>query len=123
MAVVCERFLENFRAVKVWCVQYPTKKDYTCWYASFRDKENPYIMHFDIRQKSIKVYFRHPKYLFPHDQKRLKWDLNWQYIIFRDDNEVKYVRRMVAQYLENIKTDFLEERVKGRIHKKCQEST
>jgi len=44
--------------------------------------------------------------------------LNWQYMPIRELGE--NVRKIVTDYLKNIKEPFYSGQVKGRIHKKCQ---
>jgi hypothetical protein len=34
--------------LRVYCYQYPTNQSYTCWYVGFADRQNPYILHFNI---------------------------------------------------------------------------
>jgi hypothetical protein len=75
-AFKCSRFLEEF-PLKAYCYQYPTDRSYTCWYVSFKDKQNPYIMHFNIYQRGMTIWFRYPNHLSKHIQQQLKRDKNW----------------------------------------------
>lgn len=113
----CSKFLEEF-PLRAYCYQYPTTKDYTCWYVSFEDRQNPYIMHFNVYKKGMTIWFRYPEYLPESVSKQLKWDNNWQYMPIHELNEK--VRQTVADYLQNIKEPFYKGKLKGRIHKKCQ---
>jgi len=116
-AFKCSKFLEEF-SLRAYCYQYPTAKDYTCWYVSFEDKQNPYIMHFGIYKKGMTIWFRHPEYLQKSVRDQLKWDKSWQYMPIQELDE--NIKQIVTHYVRNIKEPFYKEKVKGRIHKKCQ---
>jgi hypothetical protein len=116
-AFKCSRFLEEF-PLKAYCYQYPTDRSYTCWYVSFKDKQNPYIMHFNIYQRGMTIWFRYPKHLSKHIQQQLKRDKNWRYMPIRELDQK--IRQIVTNYVRNIKEPFYKGEVKGRMHKKCQ---
>jgi lipopolysaccharide biosynthesis glycosyltransferase len=114
-AVECSKFLEEF-PLKAYCYQYPTANNYTCWYVSFEDKQNPYIIHFSIHQKGMTIWFRYPEDLPKSAKEQMKWDKSWQYMPIRELD--KNIRQIVTDYVEKIRKPFYRGEVKGRIHKK-----
>ena len=54
--------------LRAYCYQYPTNQSYTCWYVGFADRQNPYILHFNIEHverkddSKFRVWFRRPEY-------------------------------------------------------------
>ena len=72
-AIKCSKFLGELH-LRAYCYQYPTAKNHTCWYVSFEDKQNPYILHIGIYKKGMTIWFRHPEYLPESIRGQLKWD-------------------------------------------------
>ena len=108
-AKVCECFLGNFSNLKVWRVQYPDSKVYTCWYAgfnhSFNYEEERYLLNFEIRPKNIKIEFRHPEFLPKNTYDALKNNLDWKTLLFTEYPE-KYLKELVSVYLNTVKPVF-----------------
>jgi len=103
----CIEFLDDFPILKVWEVQYPKPKDYTCWYVSFRHNEKPWILNFTIYSSYTNIEFRYPQYI-PNDiLDRLKWQTtNWKYVKFASEKDKERLKGIMKVYLNNIRTDF-----------------
>jgi len=105
--------------LRVYCYQYPSNQSYTCWYVGFADKQNPYILHFNITAKGFELWFRRPEYLSEEGKERTMPDQNFRKMAFSDLNS--NVKQIITRYVRSIRYPILNGKVKlGRIHKKCQ---
>lgn len=105
--------------LRVYCYQYPSDESYTCWYVGFADKQNPYILHFNITKKGLDVWFRRPEYLSDEGKLQTTLDQNYRKMTISDLNSIS--KRIIVQYIGNIREPLLNGDVKiGHIHKKCQ---
>ena len=98
-ATRCMSFLGRFCGLEVWRVQYSGDNSYTCWYAGFKHKEEPYILNFNISSKNIEVEFRHPQYLPINVRIELRKNQNWRCGRFNDLTEGKLARADVTNAL------------------------
>jgi hypothetical protein len=63
-AIKSAKLLENFKEnLKVWWTQYPSSREYTCWYIGFNYKEQPFILNINIRPSCLELEFRYPRFI------------------------------------------------------------
>ena len=106
MVEKCVELLTNFPMLKVWEVQYPSAKNYTCFYISFKHKETPWILNFTIYPNFTNVEFRYSQYLPYEVLDNFRWiTSNWAYIKFTEQNR-KRICELLNIYIDNIRGDF-----------------
>ena len=120
--------------LRAYCYQYPTGQSYTCWYVGFADRQNPYILHFDIKHPKRKdtskfiVWFRRPEYnskdgvmriLSSEGYNRTKPDQNFRYMYITElENDMK---RIITDYVKTVRTPLIDGKLRPeKNHKKCQ---
>lgn len=106
MVKTCIDLLDNFPMLKVWEVQKPSAKDYTCFYISFRHKETPWILNFTIYPNYCNVEFRYSQFLPYEVLDGFRWiTSNWAYTKFRANNRDK-IEELLKIYISRIREDF-----------------
>ena len=106
MAEKCIKLLSSFPHLKVWETQYPTMKDYTCFYVSYKHTETPWILNFTIYPHYTNVEFRYPQYLPDKFLDGLRWiTRNWAYARFSSVNEDR-IRKMLSAYTASVREPF-----------------
>ncbi len=109
-------FLSKFPDLHVPWVQYPADEKYTCWYVTFKDHEEPFMLHFTIKSNGTDIEFRYPDYL-PHESKsKFKKNQNWLYARF-DDFRTDEIEQIVINYMVGIKAAFLRDELVYRKHR------
>lgn len=120
--------------LRAYCYQYPTNQSYTCWFIGFADRQNPYILHFNIEHTNRKdgakfrVWFRRPRYeskdgvinlLSDEGFNKTTQDQNFRWMPIIDlENSVKQI---IVDYVKAVRKHLLQGKLKPESqHKKCQ---
>jgi hypothetical protein len=111
-AVEAARFLNNFDVIEAVLTQYPKNEPYTCWYLTFKNYRQPFILNVNIRPTYFQIEFRYPQFL-PDTAIGLIPNKEW-----KRANSNKYsVRELDAfleGYLEKIRSAFYSGKLKYR---------
>lgn len=120
--------------IRAYCYQYPTDQSYTCWYVGFADRQNPYILHFNIEHterkdsSKFRVWFRRLDYNSKDGVIRILsnegYDLTEQDQNFRRMSIPELnngIKRIIADYVKAVRKPLLDGKLRPeKKHKKCQ---
>ena len=110
-AMIAAKFLGKFDSLKVWQTQYPSQRGHTCWYVSFVNKEQPYILNINIFLGKIQLEFRYPQYLPDAIRNKLTENSKWR-TANSDEYLLKELEDFLRTYTETIRKDFDEDKIK-----------
>jgi hypothetical protein len=120
--------------LRAYCYQYPTNQSYTCWFIGFADRQNPYILHFNIEHAKrrdnakFRVWFRRPNYETEDDIvnllsdeafSRTKKDQNFRWMPILDLETG--ARQIIEDYVKTVREPLLHGKLRPeKNHKECQ---